>query len=168
MRVPWTARRSSQSILSEIIPEYSLERMMLKLNLQYFGHLCQRLTHWNSPWCWEILMAGEERVRGWEGWMASPMQWAWTWANPRRWWGTGKPGVLKFMGSQRVGHDWAAEQQHCHLKFLTFIHLIYFNWLPFMLKLSTSGLSIWIPKLSVQAPLVFEVPQLSSPSRFPR
>ena len=51
---------------------------------------------------------GEEGVRGWDGWMA---QWIWTWANFRRWWGTGRPGMLKSMGSQRVGHDWMTEQQ---------------------------------------------------------
>ena len=49
LRVPWTARRSNQSILQEISPEYSLERLMLKLNLQYFGHLCEKLTHWKRP-----------------------------------------------------------------------------------------------------------------------
>ena len=55
----------------------------------------EQLTHWKSPWCWEILRAeGEEGVRGWDGWMASPMQWTWTWANSRRWWGTEKPAVL--------------------------------------------------------------------------
>ena len=63
LRVPWTARRSSQSILKEINPEYSLERLMLKLKLQYFGHLMQRATHWKRPWCWERLKAGGEGER---------------------------------------------------------------------------------------------------------
>ena len=61
--------------------------------------------------CWNRLRAEEEGIRGWDGWMASPLQWTWTWANFRRWWRTGKPGVLQSMGSQRVRHDWATEQQ---------------------------------------------------------
>ena len=69
--------------------------------------------HWNSPWCWQRLRAeGEEGIRGWDGWTASPMQSTWTWAKFRRWWRTGKPGVLQSMGMQRVGHDWATEWQH--------------------------------------------------------
>ena len=79
LKVPWTARRSNQSILGEIKPVYSLEGLMLKLKLQYFGHLMEKPTHWKSPWCFERLRAeGEEGVRGWDGWMASPMQWTWT------------------------------------------------------------------------------------------
>ena len=62
--------------------------------------------------CWERLRAeGEVGVRGWDGWTASPMQWAWTWVNSRRWWGTGRSCVLQFVGLQRVGHDWVTEQQ---------------------------------------------------------
>ena len=64
-----------------------------------------------SPWFWETLRAEEEGIRGWDGWMASPMQWTWAWANFMRCWGTGRPGVLQFMGSQRVGHDWTTEQK---------------------------------------------------------
>ena len=72
LRVPWTARRSNQSILKEISPEYSLEKLMLKLKLQSFD----QLTHGKRPWCWERLKAkGEEGSRGWDGWMASPTQW---------------------------------------------------------------------------------------------
>ena len=74
----------------------------------------EQLTHWKRYWCWERMKAeGEEGDRGWDGWMASPIQWTWTWANSGRWWGTGKPGVLHFMGFvQRVGRDLATEQQH--------------------------------------------------------
>ena len=54
LRVPWTARRSNQSILKEISPGYSLERLMLKLKLQFFVHWCEELTPWKRPWCWEI------------------------------------------------------------------------------------------------------------------
>ena len=76
LRVPWTARRSNQSILKEISPEYSLEGLMLKLKLRYCGQLMEELTHWKSLWCWEGLGAGGEGDdRGWDGWMASPTRW---------------------------------------------------------------------------------------------
>ena len=68
------------------------------------------LTHWKRPWCWERLGAGGEGDdRGWDGWMASPTRWTWVWVNSGSWWWTGRPGVLWFMGSQRVRHDWATE-----------------------------------------------------------
>ena len=71
---------------------------------------CKEGTHWKRPWCWERLRAeGEGDDRGWDGWMASPTQWTWVWVDSRSWWWTGKPGVLWFMGLQRVGHDWATE-----------------------------------------------------------
>ena len=110
LRVPWTARRSNQSILKEISPGGSLEGMMLKLKPQYFGHLMRRVDHWKRLWCWEGLGAGGKGDHGgWDGWMASLAQWTWVWLNSRSWWWTGRPGVLWFMGSQRVGHDWATE-----------------------------------------------------------
>ena len=109
LRVPWTARRSNQSIPGEISPGCSLEGLMLKLKLQYSGHFTftsNEVTHWKRPWCWEGLGAGGEGDdRGWDGWMASPTQWTWVWVNSRSWWWTGRPGVLWFTGSQRVGHD---------------------------------------------------------------
>ena len=110
LRVPWTARRSNQSILGEISSEYSLEGLMLKLKLQYLATWCKELTHWKRPWSWERLKAeGEGDDREWDGWMASPTQWTRVWANSGSWWRTGKPGVLLSMGSQRVGHDWVTE-----------------------------------------------------------
>ena len=70
----------------------------------------EELTQWKRPWCWEGLGAGGEGDdRGWDGWMASPTRWTWVWVNSRSWWWTGRPGVLWFMGSQRVRHDWATE-----------------------------------------------------------
>ena len=112
LRVPRTARRSNQSILKEISPEYSLEGLMLKLKLQYFDHLIRKPTHWKRPWCWERLKAGGEwDDRGWDGWMASPTQWTWVWGSSGRWWRTGMPGMLQSMGSQRVRHEWMTEQQ---------------------------------------------------------
>ena len=83
--------------------------MMLKLKLQYFGHLMRRADSFERPWCWERLRAGEGDDRGWDGWMASPTQWAWVWVDSGSWWWTGRPGVLWFMGSQRVEHDWVTE-----------------------------------------------------------
>ena len=69
-------------------------------------------THWKRPWCWERLMAGGEGDnRGWDGWMASPTQRIWVWVGSRRWWRTGKPGMLQSMGSQRIGHNWVTGQQ---------------------------------------------------------
>ena len=110
LRVPWTARRSNQSNLKEISPGCSLEGMMLKLKLQYFATSRKELTHWKRPWCWEGLgTGGEGDDRGWDGWMASLTWWSWVWVNSRSWWWTGRPGMLRFMGSQRVGHDWATE-----------------------------------------------------------
>jgi len=109
--IPYRARRSIQSILKENSLEYSLEELMRKLKLQYFGHLIRRMTHWRWPWCWERLKAGgEEDVRGWDGWMASPTQRTWVWTNSKRRWRADKPSMLKFMGLQRVRHDWATEQ----------------------------------------------------------
>ena len=70
----------------------------------------KELTHWKRPWCWERLrVGGEGDDRGRDGWMASPTQWTWVWVNSGSWWWTGRPGVLRFMGSQRIGHDWATE-----------------------------------------------------------
>ena len=84
LRVPWTARRSNQSVLKEIKPDYSLEELMLKLKLQYFGTWCEEPTHLKRPWCWERLKAGGEGDdRGQDGWMPSLTQCAWVWASSR-------------------------------------------------------------------------------------
>ena len=109
LRIPWTARRSNQSILKEISPEYSLEGLMLKLKLQSFGHLM-----WRTDSLEKTLMLGkiEGRRRGWQRtrwWMASPTQWTWVWASSRSWWWAGKPGVLQSAESQRIGHNWTTE-----------------------------------------------------------
>ena len=83
---------------------------VLKLKLQNFGHLMWRADSVEKLWCWERLKAeGEGDDRGWGGRMASPNWWTWVWVNSRSWWWTGKPGVLRFMGSLRVRHDWATE-----------------------------------------------------------
>ena len=110
LRVPWTTRRSNQSILKEISPECSLEGLMLKLKTPILWPPDEKSYHWIRPWCREGLRAGGEGDdRGWDGWMASPTRWTWVWVHSRSWWWTGRPGVLQFMGSQRVGHDWVTE-----------------------------------------------------------
>ena len=110
LRVPWTARRPNQSILKEISPGCSLERLMLKLKLQFFGHLMHRADSFEKTLMQERSRAGGEwDGRGWDGWMASPTQWTWVLVGSRRWCWTGSPSVLKLMGSQRVTHNWATE-----------------------------------------------------------
>ena len=108
--VPWTARRSNQSILKEINPEYLLEDWCWSLSSNTLATWCEELTHWKIPWCWERLKAGGEGDdRGWDGWMASSTQWTWIWASFGSWWCTGRPDMLQSMGSRRVRHDWATE-----------------------------------------------------------
>ena len=106
LRVPWTARRSNQSILKEISPEYSLEELMLKLKLQYFGHLIRRTDSLEKTVMLRKTEGGRrkgwQRVRWLDG-ITGSMDMSLSW-----WW-TGKPGMLQSMGSQRVGHDWVTE-----------------------------------------------------------
>ena len=103
LRVPWTARRSNQSILNEISTEYSLEGLMLKLKIQYLAIWCEESTHWKRPWCWQTLkVEGEGDDIGWDSWVASLTQWTWVWASSGNWWWTGKPGMLQSMGL----NDW--------------------------------------------------------------
>ena len=99
-RVPWTARRSNQSILKETSPGCSLEGLYWSWNSS-LATWCEELTHCKRPWCWAGLRAGGEGDdRGWDGWMASLSRWTWVWVNSRSWWWTGRPGVLQFMRSQ--------------------------------------------------------------------
>ena len=108
LRVPWTARTSNQSILKEISPGCFLEGLILKLKLQYFDHLMRRADSLERT-----LMLGKIEGRRRRG--RQRMRWldgitdSWVWVNSGNWWWTGMPGVLQFMGSQRVGHDWATE-----------------------------------------------------------
>ena len=107
LRVPWTARRSSLSILKEISTEFSLEGLMLNLKLKHFGHLMWRTDSFEkSLRLGKIKVGGEGDDRGWDSWMASLNQFTWVWVNSGCWWWTGKPGVLQSMGSQRIEPDW--------------------------------------------------------------
>ena len=81
---------------------------------------CEELTHLKRPWCWERLKAGEGDDRGWDGWMASLTQWTWVWIDSGSWWWTGRPGMLRSMGSQRVRHNWATELNWIDLWVLRF------------------------------------------------
>ena len=132
LRVPWTTRRSNQSILKKINPEYSLRRLMLKLKLQYFGHLM-----WRTNSLEKTLMLGKTEGtrrgddRGWDGWMASPTQRTWIWANSGRWWWTGKPGVLQSMGLDLT--EWLNSNRDTLIctfvpDKLTFVHGVHFAW----------------------------------------
>ena len=110
LRVPWTARISNQFILKEISPGCSLEGLMLRLKLQYFGHLMRRVDSLEKT----LMLGGtggrrKGDNRGWDGRMASPTLWTWVCVNSGSWWWTWRPSMLQFMGSQRVGHNWASE-----------------------------------------------------------
>ena len=129
MPLDYSAREDSRESLGQQGDQTSQSYGKLTLNTHWkdwcwiwsFSILatwCEQPTHWKRPWWQKRLRAeGEKGIRGWDDWMASPMQWTWTWANSRRWWGTGRPGVLQSMGSQRVGHDWVTEQHHSILIF---------------------------------------------------
>ena len=111
LRVPWTARKSNQSIQRKSTLNIHWKGLMLELKLQSFGHLMQKANSLEKT-----LMLGKiegRRRREWQRmrWLESPTQWTWTWANSGRWWRTGKPDVLQSMGSQRVRQDLATEQQ---------------------------------------------------------
>ena len=116
LRVPWTTRRSNQSTLKEISSEYSLEGLMLKLKLQYFGHLMQRNDSLEK-----ILMLGKIESRRRRGWQK--MRWLdhitdlmdMSLSKLRSWWWTGKPGMMQSTGSQRVRHNWVTELNSVHI-----------------------------------------------------
>ena len=87
LRVLWTARRSNQSNLKELNPEYSLMDWRWSSSSTTLATWCEEPTHWKRPWCWERLRTrGEGGDRGWDGWMASPTQWTWVWVSSRSWW----------------------------------------------------------------------------------
>ena len=112
-------------------------RLIWSWNSNTLATWCEELTHLKRPWCWKRLRAGGEGDdRGWDGWMASPIQWTWVWVNSRSWWWTERPGVLQSMGLQRIRHDWATElkTQKPHIIF-TVLHFLSFA----QLRKRTSG-----------------------------
>ena len=119
LRVPWTARRSNQSILKEISPECSLEGLMLKLKLSYFGHVMQRADSFEKTLMLgkiEARRRGQQRMKWLDG-ITNSMEMSWV--NSGSWWWTGRSGVLCSMGSWKVGHNWVTE----------------LNWTVFLLQL---------------------------------
>ena len=101
---------SNKSILKESVLGVLWKDWCWSWNSNNLATLCKELTHWKRPWCWEGLGAGGEGDdRGWDGWMASLTQWTRVCVNSGSWWWTGRPGVLRFMGLQRVRHDWVTE-----------------------------------------------------------
>ena len=111
LRVPWIAKRSTQSILKAINPEYSLEELVLKLKLQYFGHLMRRADSLEKTLMLEKIedrkRRGQQRIRWLDG-ITDSMDMSLV--NSGSWWWTGKPGVLQSTGMQRVKHDLVTEQ----------------------------------------------------------
>ena len=122
LRAPWTARRSNQSILKAITPEYSLERLMLKQKLQYFGHLMQRADSLEKTLMLGRIEGGRRRGRQRTRWLDGITEWTWVWANSGSWWWTGKPDVQS-MGSQRVGHDWVTELNNSWYIYNLYVHM---------------------------------------------
>ena len=169
LRVPWTARRSSQSILKEMF--------IGRADAEYFGHLmvantlatwCEELTHLKRPWCWERLRAGGVGDdRGWDGWMTSPIQWTWVWVDFESWWWTGRPGVLHFMGLQRVGHDWATELNEAEVDVFLELSCFFYNptyidnWISDSCTFSKSSLYIWSSRFTYCWSLVWRVLRIS-------
>ena len=110
LRVPWTARDPTCPFLRRSALRFLWKEWWYSWNSSTLATWCEVLTHGKRLGCWEGLGAGGEGDdRGWDGWMASPTQWTWVWVDSRIWWWTGMPGVLWFMGSPRVGHDWVTE-----------------------------------------------------------
>ena len=110
LRVPWLQGDPTSPSWRRSVLGVHWKDWCWSWNSSSLATSCQELTHWKRPWCWEGLGAGAEGDdRGWDGWMASLIRWAWVWVNSWSWWWTGRPGMLRFMGLQRVGHDWATE-----------------------------------------------------------
>ena len=133
LRVPWTARRSVLGV--------HWKDWCWNWNSNTLATWCEELTHWKRPCCWERFRAGGKGDnRGWDGWMASPTQWTWVWMDSGSWWWTGRPGMLQFMGLQRVGHDWANE-----LNWTEVLHRQYHDYISNLLCLHLPSMSLAQP-----------------------
>ena len=120
LRVSWTARRSNQSILKEISPEYSLEGLMLKLKLQYFGHLMQRADSFEKTLMLGKIEGGRRRGQQWIRWLDGiTNSIEMFWVDSGSWCCAGRPGVLQFIGLQRAGHNWVTELNWTDVPFMS-------------------------------------------------
>ena len=126
LRVPWTARRSNQSILKEVSPGCSLEGIDAEAGTPVIWppHAKSWLIGKDSDSGRDWGQEEEGTTDGWDGWMASLTRWTWVWVNSQSWWWTERPGVLWFMGSQRVGCDWATELNWTDASRITLIKVI--------------------------------------------
>ena len=128
LRFSWTVRRFNQTILKRSVLGVLWKDWCWSWESNTLATQCKELTHLKRPWCWErSKSAGEGDDRGWDGWMASPTRWTWVWVDSGSWWWTGRPGVLQFMGLQRVRHNWATELNwnytvYCLLTLAHFAH----------------------------------------------
>ena len=115
LRAPWTARRSNQSILKKKKKStlyIHWKEWSWRWSSYTLATWSKELDHWKRLWYWERLKAGREGSnKEWDGWMASLTQWTWVWANFRRQWRTGKPGLLQSMWGHRTGHNSVTKQQ---------------------------------------------------------
>ena len=173
---PLDCKEIHQSILKEIRPGCSLEGLMLKLKLQYFGHLMGRADSFEKTLMLGKIEGGRRRGRQRMRWfMASPSRWTWVWVNSRSWWRTGGPDVLQSMGSQRVVHDewlnWTEQfAQRGHLLFwvskygprLSFHHptlkvlskITYLLWSSYKPWIQQSKEITFIPLITFHEPLL--------------
>ena len=107
---PLDSKEIQQSVLKESVLNLHWKDWCWSWNCSTLATWCEEPTHWKRPWCWERLkVEGEGDDWGWDGWMTSLTHWTSVWVSSRRWWWTGRPGVLQSIGSQRVGHDWVTE-----------------------------------------------------------
>ena len=157
LRGPWTARRSNQSILKEVNSEYSFEGLKLKLQLATWN---KEMTHWKRPWCFERLKAGGEGdAQGGEGWMVSLTQWTWFWTRSRRWWRTGKPGMLQSMAYKKS--DTTEQLNNSSLMlcyfFLPSFFPLCFLYLGISMGLSSNLLILSSPRLNLSFSITSEI-----------
>ena len=150
LRVPWTAVRPNQSILKEISPGVHWKDWCWSWNSNTLAIWCEELTHGKRPSCWGRLRAGGEGDdRGWDGWMASPTRCTWVWIDSGSWWWTGRPGVLRFMGSQRVRPHWVTE-------------LNWYNCLLWLLHTSRKHSIFWLELYGYMDTYIFQMPLSST------
>ena len=119
LRVPWLQGDQTSPSLEKSVLNIHCKDWCWSWNSNTFATWCAELTHWKRPWCWDRLrVGGEGNDRGWDGLDGITDPWTWVWVNSGSWWWTGKPGVLWFMRTQRVGQDWETELNWTELSHL--------------------------------------------------